>query len=261
MAKTIVIKNTSYSANKLDTVTFGESKPCTGITLTSDTLTFTTYGQIEEIGYTLIPEDTTDPVTITSGNTDIVEINNGNAIAYGVGSTTITIACGNQTATISVSSSMKMTNKNFKSGKYVVQSVSSGGEARTYAVENTLSSFGYCGTTEEWGDGRKAATSSEPYIPVARIPKNVASITVNVLSNSYKAVVAFFDSTQPGTQDLINNAYCLAGPMPSDVAFGTRTITVPTGADSFVVSYRQPSGEFVQSDYENQDVVFNAVSA
>lgn len=260
MATTLVIKGTSFATNKLDTVTFTDPVPCKGITLASDSFSFTEYGQEKIIGYTLTPSDTTDTVSITSGNTNIVEIVSGKAVAYGVGSTTITITCGNQTATISVSSEMTMQNKNFKSGKYVTQRVSSGGEKYPYAVENALETFGYCGTTEEWGSGRVAAISSKPYIPVARIPRNVSSITVNVLSNAYKAVVAFFDSTRQGTQDLVSNAYCLAGPLPSNVDFGTRTIPVPDGADSFVISYRQPSGNFVQSDFENQNVVFNPVT-
>ena len=93
MAKTLIIKGASFTENKLDTVAF-DSVPCTGITLDSDSMSFTSYGQEINIGYTLTPSNTTDVPSVVSNNENIVIISDGKAKAIGVGTTTITITCG-----------------------------------------------------------------------------------------------------------------------------------------------------------------------
>lgn len=249
MASTLVIKNASFALNRLDVVEFA-NVPCTGITLTKDAFTFTSYGQEETIGYTLTPNDTTDVVNIASSNENIVAILNGKAVAVGVGNATITITCGNQIATISVTSSMTM-ERYFKSGYLAQKSTSS---IKTYAVDSSANNWGYCGAENEWGDKRTIAASSSPYIPVYRIPGNCASVEIEVPSG-WKTILLWFDSKQEGYSGL-NVAYLVSGEAVGDAVTGDRTVSVPEGADSIGIAYRTTLNNFSESDLTGYDVTF-----
>lgn len=84
--------------------------PCTGITLDKDTLTIAR-GETATFTATVEPADTTDKVVWSSKDDSIATVENGVVTAVGLGETTITATCGNQTATCKV-----IVNKAFLTG-------------------------------------------------------------------------------------------------------------------------------------------------
>lgn len=79
-----------------------EPVPCTGITLNSQTLSFT-----DETAQTLIatvtPSDTTDAILWESNDSSIATVSNGVVTPVANGNCTITVTCGNYSASCSVS--------------------------------------------------------------------------------------------------------------------------------------------------------------
>lgn len=75
--------------------------PCTGITLNTNTLTFTG-SDTQTLTVTKTPSNTTDKVTYTTNPTGIVVVNNGVITPIKNGATVITVTCGSKTATCNV---------------------------------------------------------------------------------------------------------------------------------------------------------------
>jgi len=98
----LVIPSADFSANKLTTVAFG-TVPCTGISLSSSTASFTAVGETATITATLTPANTTDTLSWASSDNSVASVANGVITAVAAGSATITATCGEQTATVSVS--------------------------------------------------------------------------------------------------------------------------------------------------------------
>lgn len=100
-----------------DKITFDEAtatltivNPCTGIKLDRDTLTIAR-GEKATLTATTVPAGTTDNVIWSSKDDSIATVENGVVTAVGLGETTITATCGNQTATCKV-----IVNKAFLTG-------------------------------------------------------------------------------------------------------------------------------------------------
>lgn len=107
MAKTLVIKGASFSANKVATVVFADV-PCTGISLDSDSYSVTSLGELSAT-YTVTPSNTTDAVTWTSSNTSVVNIVDGTPVVVGIGSCTVTVTCGTHSDSASVTVALSYT--------------------------------------------------------------------------------------------------------------------------------------------------------
>lgn len=80
----------------------GETVPCTGITLSAETLMFTAEGS-QTLTATVTPENTTDTVVWESSDSDIASVSNGVVTAKANGSAKITAKCGEYSAECSVS--------------------------------------------------------------------------------------------------------------------------------------------------------------
>ena len=100
-SKALVIKGVNFATNKLTTVSFGEDKHCTGISLSSNSLTFTSLAPAT-LTATLTPNDTTDSLTWESSDENVATVVNGVVTPVGIGTATITATCGTQTASCSV---------------------------------------------------------------------------------------------------------------------------------------------------------------
>lgn len=103
MSKAIVIKNADFSANKLTTVEFDGSIPCTALVLNKNSISFDMATDTETLTATPTPANTTERVTWASNNTSVATVVNGVVTSIGAGNAVITATCGNQTATCSVS--------------------------------------------------------------------------------------------------------------------------------------------------------------
>ena len=75
--------------------------PCTGISLNTNTLTFTTEGS-QTLTATVTPDGCTDAITWESDNTSVATVDGGVVTAVANGNATITARCGNYSATCSV---------------------------------------------------------------------------------------------------------------------------------------------------------------
>ena len=106
MGKALVINGTNFLENKLATVNIGDLVPCTGISLSQDTISFSTIGATQQLSATLTPENTTDTVAWVSSDTNVATVFNGLVTCVGVGAATITATCGEQTASCSVTASV-----------------------------------------------------------------------------------------------------------------------------------------------------------
>lgn len=104
MSKALVIKGANFSANKVETVTIGESVPCTGISLSESSVAFDTLNETATLVATLVPANTTDILSWISSDENVATVADGVVTCVGVGSATITATCGTQTATCSVNS-------------------------------------------------------------------------------------------------------------------------------------------------------------
>lgn len=76
-------------------------KPCTGITLSVNTLTFTTT-DTQTLTATVTPSDTTDKIVWSVSPTGIANVNNGIVTPITNGSCVITATCGSKSATCNV---------------------------------------------------------------------------------------------------------------------------------------------------------------
>lgn len=79
-----------------------EPVPCTGITLSANTLNFTAIGS-QALTATVTPDGCTDPIVWESDKPAVATVVDGVVTAVGNGTATITAKCGNYSATCSVS--------------------------------------------------------------------------------------------------------------------------------------------------------------
>lgn len=93
--------NVSYVPTVLSGSTLTIVNPCTGITLDKGMLTIAR-GETATLTATVEPADTTDTIVWSSENDSIATVENGVVIAFGLGETTITAACGDKTASCKV---------------------------------------------------------------------------------------------------------------------------------------------------------------
>ena len=121
--------NVSYVPTVLSGSTLTIVNPCTGITLDKDTLTIAR-GETATLTATVEPADTTDKVVWSSADKTIATVENGVVNAVGLGETTITATCGNQTA-----SSKVIVNKAFLTGEVIITGNAVYGVTLTAAYE------------------------------------------------------------------------------------------------------------------------------
>lgn len=79
-----------------------ESKPCTGITLNKDEISFDTLNDTETLIATTTPADTTDVITWSTSDSTVATVNGGIVTAKANGTATITATCGQHTATCDI---------------------------------------------------------------------------------------------------------------------------------------------------------------
>jgi len=106
MGKALVLKDVDFATNKLDTVTYGDIVPCTALSLSQNTISFSAIDATVTLTATKTPANTTDELTWSSSNENCATVADGLVTCVGVGSATISVTCGSQSATCSVSSTL-----------------------------------------------------------------------------------------------------------------------------------------------------------
>ena len=253
MSKALVIKGANFAVNKVTTVVLDNPVPCTGLTLSQSSITFSAIGATVQLNAVKEPINTTDAVTWVSSNEDVATVADGLVTCVGVGTTTITATCGTQSATCEVTSTLTIVaddtwtvDNGYKYGgsvelptkNYISRSVETAGRL-FYSSTDELG--GYRVFAKNENDGRYA-------IP---IPKGTTKISITADSNvtDCNYGLALCDTTQRQTYVNGSDGGCALAKYGSIIwnTKGTQTFNVgdyiQDGANGFIFSltFRKPS--------------------
>lgn len=240
MARTLVIKDADFSANKVTTVTFIGGVDCEGISFDQSSYSLTSMDSVV-VGYTLAPTDTTDPVRWSSSDENVVTISGGTMTVVGIGTATITATCGNYSASATVAVDIAyVPHYGFLSPTGATSAFIEGGKSlarlASFGTGNQKFTYGVVVTTAGMGT----------YYPV-KLPKNASRIEVKNTNPS-----AFYNANYSYVV-WAKDEFCGDDRFPSACkAMGqtdmynmrqetTKAFDVPSGAEGFVVVTRMQS--------------------
>ena len=238
MAKTLIIKNANFATNKLDTVSF-ETIPCTGISLAEQSASVEYLDTYTAVA-TVTPADTTDEIVRTSNNEHFTVVD-GIVTIGGVGEAVITATCGSFSASVTLTATATLDIDDFD--------LASG----MYLSYETSGSSHYCALTERASDFSIGRISSDGYHTLwtnqatkdvgetfcpAIIPAGSTSMTITCASE-YHSLCMFANRE---TQSAIGyGAVEIVGSDAGYIQQETRTLTIPSGADGYYVSFYNTS--------------------
>lgn len=170
MARTLIIKGADFSDHYIEKVTFADV-PCTGLSIDKSTITLENTTDTSTITATVTPANTTDAIIWTSSNPDIAKVINGVVSATGIGTATITVQCGNYSATCAVTCEGKV-DFFYSKGAFLIKQ-----DANDYAHFTSTSA------TDAFVVGEQTGTlhgtdnqSADGWIYPLIVPKNAAKI-------------------------------------------------------------------------------------
>lgn len=249
MARTLVIKNANFSANKLTTVTLN-IKECTSIVLDNDTMAITSLGNTGTLTATVTPADTTDSIVWTSSNENVATVLNGVVTAVGCGSATITATCGEFSGTCVV------TVTHIAALTYSLNRVISvpSGDDKTYFQGGNLSNsaYGYSTVGTKKLYYGSSANGHYPFV----IPNGATKI--DLYTPGCKAKGYWASSTQSPQSA---SAQCYAYPTNDFASYdakGTREVTIP---DRTTGTYEDMDAVVFDFSYEDGTIDENVVGA
>ena len=249
MGKALVVKSTNFGDQKLTTVTFTESVPCTGIALSESTKSVTSIGSTFTLIPTLTPLNTTDVATWSSSNNVVATVDNGVVTQAGVGTVVITATCGNQTATCTITATNVLTYETQTgevaimglNGKdYIDVGTSGGGEHYGCMVNNSVQ-------TTRWLRKAASSTISGSTLYPILLGNGATTITASVPSNC-RLTIFYLNSEESCTYSADHSEFAKyakfvsgdASQYDSNVPLGDRTATIPSGVDSAVFDLQKP---------------------
>lgn len=255
MGKALVINGANFASVALDQVVFDDPIPCTSITLSQSTLTFTSFTS-QTLTATVAPLDTTDIVEWTSSDQTVATVADGVVTPLKSGTTTITATCGNKTATCTVTATLSVTmNIPFTLGYLFAKNT----DVISSAADNSY------GATIGETSGDKYVHNSNSLLghwvyPVP-LPANCTAVNITVPNQGLKVTAQIGDTTKTSSVAGWNlyavriggddNAY--DGSVPN----GDRTIDITqyTGANAIALTvYKGTAGSLTQ-EMLNQVVV------
>lgn len=262
MAKTLVLKGTNFSAHKIETVVFGDSVPCTGITLDQQTKAVTALSPFT-LTATPAPSNTTDEVAWTSSDTDVATVANGVVTPVGLGEATITVSCGSYSATCAVTIDDVVPDFIVVAGYCPQKRTSSGNAATTDKRTGETSKMLIVANDQETGlypIESKTDVDTSPYrfVPIL-IPNGATKIIINTEIGKFKTLTLFFDSTQQESTYGDGGAYCVYGTNGTwdqgSTAYGPIEITIPDniqGLDSCCFAVAVGTDQTIYADITSQ---------
>lgn len=233
MGKALVIKNVSFSGNKIETVTFSD-KGCTDVEVTPSTISFNAIGATETLTVVLTPSDTTDEVSYASSNENVATVANGVVTCVGIGTATITVTCGSASATCTVTANnMEYNDLDWNVGlpsEYSTDGLLMGIiDSSTGVVIFAGSDIAVSSTKGEvWTDGLT--------VSAMRIPSGADTVKVTMesfIGNSMR--LQWFNSKSKPYASFPNSIAYIGASSFAEIKAVGNTFTVPDGADSFLV--------------------------
>ena len=205
----------------------------------------TAIGATETLVATLTPANTTDTVSWESSNTSAVTVNDGVITAVGVGSATITVTCGQYSATCTVTVTATI------EYDYALARFNYKTSAERDYVTNETGSAPYAGLVDKDGTWKNiqndnAASLGRYWCPIM-IPSGSSKLTITV-PNTIRPTIWFTDSPAACDYSADHSAFAIYAKVisgdrnayDSQVPLGPREVTIPEGADSFVISLQYP---------------------
>lgn len=257
MAKTLIIKGADFEANKLDTVYFGEI-PCTGISL-AGTASISGLDKTATLVPTLTPENTTDAVTWSSSDPDIVSVVGGVVTSHRPGTATITATCGQYSASCAVTVSIEIVAA--KNG--LIQINYSAGLVDFAGLTNTATGR-YIGMgSSENGYPALGSEESGDFAAIYPYPIPNGAKTITVEKQGLAPLIVYYASNEKSTeQSVVKLRDCAkvldgetaTGGTPYSISawtFNSRTFEIPDidGIDSFTLGFYTNTA----TDYTNFD--------
>lgn len=265
MAKTLVLNGTNFAANKVAKVTWGESIPCTGISLDETTKDVTSM-EAFTLTATPTPSNTTDEVSWFSSDNDVATVANGVVTPVGLGEATITVMCGNYSATCALSVDNVVPIYKAVCGYNLYRRTSTGNAATTGKQSYEQISFFIIAADQESGlypIESKTDVDTSPYrfVPIM-IPKGATKIIISTSQGStfgkFKTRAEYFDSTKPETTYGNGGAYVVSGNSESYDQPSTQSspiiLTIPEnidGLDSVAVGLQFQNNGTSGTDYSS----------
>lgn len=203
MGYALKIKNVSFSDNALDKVNYIEPVPCTGISIDKDTLTFEKVGDTERITATVTPSDTTDAIMWTSSDENVATVIDGLVTIHGIGTATITVTCGSQTASATINQTTIKAPYAYKTvtGKTVGSNTVTGGKILGTSTAPTQSIGGQAYTNT---DNLRMRGGYENGVECIPVPYGATKVKVNSSSASLPNYIEVVDMNTILTVDGVN---------------------------------------------------------
>ena len=263
MSKALVIKGANFTANKVTTVELENVIPCTGLSITPTTKAFDTLGATQQITATITPSNTTDTVYYVSSNESVATVSDTGLITcVGVGSATITVTCGEQSATCAVTSEVTV----------VLDDVYYAENGYQYSGSLELPTKDHIGRssdsrsrlyyqTTEYGTYRVFVQTSNAGKYAIQIPSGTATITVKPpegMRSWTRLVLADVNTKQTyvtGADGESAKGIKVFAISDSDTL--TCDITNYTTANGFIASVRAPEGQTASEVTGKTTVIFS----
>lgn len=244
MSKALVIKGANFAANKIETITISEPIPCTSISISPSSVTFTEIGTAQQITTTVMPSDTTDAVYYMSSNEDVAVVSpTGLITCVGVGTATITAMCGEQSAVCTVTSTIIIDANSELTGTNGYNHTGTNlADNKDYVSVNTSAKSRVYLSPTETPSGYHAISggSSEPWLSLypILIPKGTQKIEITTPSGLGNHInVTLLNSTEKPTYNITNKGVRAVAPLGDTKTSSTKgeiELDQYSGYDSFV---------------------------
>lgn len=271
--KALVIKNADFSANSFDQVVF-DVIHAESISISPSTLALSAIGATAQLSYTVVPNNAEDPIRFTSSNENVATVtNNGLVTVTGVGSATITVTAGAVSAACALTVIVPLTDNFIRA---IQTQINASNDTNTVTDVTTYYNYGVwykawmslvrtddthaalpipiqfvdvsvnpaVMQSQEWLDENRPYSKLGWMIPI-KLPQNCTKIRFTALNDNYGVYPTFYKSEVPDTNYGLT-AQRKPQAKSSDWTYVFEQVTivdVPTGYDSFDVSWKYENGE------------------
>ena len=263
MSKALVIKGVNFATNKIETVSFSEEVPCTGISLDKSTMTLANIGTTGTLTATALPANTTDEIVWTSSDIRIALVDNGVVTVTGAGTVTITAVCGECSASCEVTTTHTLDFDYLLNAYCSPRDYSATTKPINKIVLGNASADANYGVLYQTDALQHGIYNLDNKYPVYFGKASTLTITA---PNNIKVTVQITDSTQSPADmpeyegEVYTKPYAVwtfadDTPWSSGVSVGNRTVTVPESSDSVVITLRKTTADLSASDIANVTIV------